>query len=235
MEKYVPADDALVCLPRNNIIIDKDIQRQPDMILPTNVIDHFIDKSSYRAVMNYCICRESNSCKDYPTDYGCLFLGEAARKIHPDMHRPVSKEEAKEHMKRCREKGLVHLVGRAKLDTLWLNIGPHDKLFTICNCCPCCCISLAAPYMAPELTEWFIRMPGVEVTVTEDCIGCGKCQDVCIYGGLDFSNDKAVITDQCRACGRCAEICPNEEIKIIMSDDAVQATIDLLEPIVDVT
>lgn len=159
----------------------------------------------------------------------------SGRRIHPDMHRSVSKEEAKDHLKQCREKGLVHLVGRAKLDTLWLDVGPHEKLFTVCSCCPCCCISLATPFVAPQLTNWFTKMPGVEVVVSDDCIGCETCRDVCIYGGLDFEDGRAVITDQCRACGRCAEICPEEAIQISMPEDSIQATIDHLSQRVDVT
>ncbi len=215
--------------------INEKIEREGEIPLPTNVVNHFIDQSSYRAIMNYCICRESNGCKDYPIENGCLFQGEAARHIHPDMHRSVSKEEAKAYIRECDEKGLVHLVGRAKLDTYWLDIGPHDKLFTVCNCCPCCCISLATPYIAPQLTDWFYKMPGVEVTVTDDCIGCEKCMDACIYGGLKMENDRAVITDQCKACGRCAEACPNDAIQVTMDENAVQETIDFLSPRVDVS
>ena len=166
---------------------------------------------------------------------GCLFLGEAARGIHPDLHTSVTKEEAKEHLRKCREQGLVHLTGRAKLDTLWLDIGPHDKLYTICNCCPCCCISLATPYMAPGLTDWFYKMPGVEVKVTDDCVGCEKCLEQCIYGGIEVKNGKAVVTSECRACGRCAEKCPKNAIEITMDENAIAQTIDFLGSRVDVT
>lgn len=234
-DRLVMPDDVSICLPNNKIIIDKAIARQGDIALPSEVTDHFIEKSGYRAVMNYCICRRSNGCQDYPIDSGCLFLGETARRIHPDMHRPVSKEEAKAYVQSCREKGLVQLVGRANLDALWLGIGPHDKLFTICNCCPCCCISLAAPYMAPELSDWLIKMPGIKVTVSEDCSGCQTCRNACIYGGLEFMNGKAAITDHCRACGRCVAVCPQKAIQISISEESVQATIDLLEQRVDVT
>lgn len=235
LKKIIPMDDALVCLPKNEVIINKKIDKEGEMILPTQVIDHFIDQSSYRAVMNYCICRKSNTCKDFPKELGCLFLGEAARDIHPDLHTSVTKEEAKAHLKKCREKGLVHLTGRAKLDTLWLDISPHDKLYTVCNCCPCCCISLATPYVAPGLTDWFKKMPGVEVNVSEDCIGCEKCLDACIYEGIKMEEDHAVITDNCRACGRCAEQCPQEAIQISMGENSIQETIDLLATRVDVT
>ncbi len=235
IKRFVPKDDALVCLPYNHIEINKEIEREGNTVLPSNVVDHFIDQSGYRAIMNYCICRESNGCKDYPIDHGCLFLGEAARHIHPEMHRSVTKEEAKAYIRDCNEKGLVHLVGRAKLDTLWLDIGPHEKLFTVCNCCPCCCISMTVPYIPPLLTDWFSKMPGMEIEVTDDCNGCEKCQDKCIYGGLEMTDGRAFITDKCRGCGRCAEACPSDAIKITMDEDSVQKTIDFLAPRVDVS
>ncbi len=234
-DKLVMPDDVSICLPGNKIVVDKAVAGQESMALPSEVVDHFIDKAGYCAIMNYCICRKSNGCKDYPIDHGCLFLGEAARQIHPDMHRSVSREEAKAYVQSCREKGLVQLVGRANLDAIWLDIGPHDKLFTVCNCCPCCCISLAVPYMAPELSDWLVKMPGIAVVVSEDCTGCKTCLDACIYGGIEFMDGKAVITGHCRACGRCVAACPQGAIQVSMSEESVQATIDLLEQRVDVT
>lgn len=236
MNKVVHKDDALFCLPKNEIVINQNIDRKGDTVLPTQMVEYFIDKSGYRALMNYCICRDSNKCKDYPRENGCLFLGEAAKGIHPELARPVSKEEAKEHLRKCREAGLIHLAGKAFLDTIWLDIKPHDKLFTVCSCCPCCCISIAAGYVAPSLTDWFHKMPGVELEVTEDCTACGKCVDVCVYAGRKIVDGMSIVTEQCRACGRCIEVCPNNCISLKINDmDYVKKTIELLSERVDVT
>ncbi len=230
-QRVIQPGDALVCLPNNKVVpIDQTVQSQ-ELVLPTRVVEHFIDKSGYRALMNFCICRDSNRCKDYPRELGCLFLGETARQIHPDLCRPVSKEEAKDHIRKCQEAGLIHIVGKAAVDCLWLDIGPHTHLFTICSCCPCCCISLATQYMPPDFTDWFHKMPGVEVRVTEECLGCGVCVEQCIYNGISLENGRAVITGQCRACGRCVAVCPQEAIHLSIEDrDFVQQTIDFLEP-----
>lgn len=235
LDRIIYPDDALVCLPKDEIIINQSIDAPESIPLPTKVIDHFIDNSCYRAIMNYCSCRESNGCKDYPIEYGCLFLGKAASKIHPDLHRSVTREEAKAHIQKGREAGLIQLAGRANLDTYYLGVGPHEKLFTICSCCPCCCIGIAIPHLSPEFTDWFYKMPGVEVNVTDECIGCEKCLSACMYGGIKMENSHAVITDRCRGCGSCVETCPSKAIDIRMDKDAVQRTIDFISQRVDVS
>ncbi|MDY6794139.1 MAG: hypothetical protein SWK76_02475 [Actinomycetota bacterium] len=58
--------------------------------------------------------------------------------INPKLGRRVTREEAREHVRRCREAGLFHIIGRNKIDMVWLNIRLGQRLLTICNCCPCC-------------------------------------------------------------------------------------------------
>lgn len=236
MKRILAPDDALVCLPKKGVIqIDESVAKE-DMVLAPQVVEHFIEKSSYRAIMNFCLCRESNQCKDYPHNLGCLFIGETAKGIHPSMARPATKEEAREHIRKTRELGLINLVGKASMDCMWLGIGPHHKLFTVCSCCPCCCISLATQYMPPDFTDWFYKMPGVNTYISNDCVGCGSCLDACIYTGIELRGDRAVITDRCRACGRCADVCPQKAISIAIDDeDFIQKTIAFLEPRVDVS
>ena len=235
-DKFIKPGDAGFCLPKAGVIqINESVEKQ-DMALPVEVIDHFIEKSCYRAIMNFCICRDSNKCKDYPRDFGCMFMGEAAKGIHPDLCRSVTKEEARAHVRKSQELGLVSLAGKAYVDCTWLAIGPHTKLFTVCSCCPCCCVSLVAPYIAPDLIDLFSKMPGVSVQVGDECVGCGDCMDACIYGGIVVKDDRAVITERCLACGRCAETCPNKAITVQIDDpDYIKKAIEFLEPRVDVT
>ncbi len=78
-------------------------------------------------------------------------------------------------------------------------------------------------------------MPGVDISVTEACVGCGKCVEACMFGGVTLEGDMAVLNEECRACGRCAEICPSQALQLSLDDNYVKDTIDLLSPIVDVT
>lgn len=229
--------DDLIYLPQDRVIpVNQALNKPGEMVLPSQVVEHFIEKANYHWIMNFCICRESMGCKDYPIDLGCLFLGQAAMGINPQLGRRVTKEEALEHVRRCQEVGLVHLIGRTKLDTLWLGVEPNDKLLTICNCCPCCCLWRVLPHIAPQIGAKVARMPGVEVTVTERCVGCGTCIGVCFVDAIRLVNGRAVKIDECRGCGRCVDVCPEQAIEVtIANEHFVEQAISQLSSLVDVS
>ena len=241
IDKLLFEGDDIIYLPKDNVVeqiiqVDKTLDHPVETVLPSQIVEHFIKKANYRWIMNYCICRKSNECEDYPIEYGCLFLGEAALGINPHLGRKVSMEEALEHVKKCREAGLVHLIGRNKLDAMWLNVNPGNKLLTICNCCPCCCLWRVLPDVSPEIGSKITRMSGVEVKVTDRCIGCGTCtEDICFVNAIKLVNGRALIGDECRGCGRCVEVCPNDAIELkLMNIDFLHDAIDRISAAVDV-
>ncbi|MGD9101684.1 MAG: 4Fe-4S binding protein [Anaerolineae bacterium] len=237
IDRWLFQDDAIVYLPQDRVLqINASVERAKEVVLPSQVLEHFIEKANYHWIMNTCICRDSSQCQDYPIDLGCLFLGEAAMGINPKLGRRVTREEALEHVERCREAGLVHLVGRNKLDTIWLGIGPGHKLLTICHCCPCCCLWRVLPDIVPWIGDKVTRMAGVTVSVTERCVGCGTCtQGVCFVDAIHLSGERAVIGDACRGCGRCVSVCPQEAIELVIDDaEFIPKTVNRIAPLVDV-
>lgn len=163
-------DDDIIYLPQDNVIqVNEPIDRQGDTVLPSAVVEHFIPEANQRWIMNFCLCREAVHCADYPRELGCIFLGEAVLKINPELGRLVSEDEALAHLARCREAGLVHMIGRKKLDRIWLGATPGQKLMTICNCCPCCCLWKALPRLDNMISQKVTRMPGVTVAVNNNC------------------------------------------------------------------
>jgi Pyruvate/2-oxoacid:ferredoxin oxidoreductase delta subunit len=140
--------------------------------------------------------------------------------IDPHIGHQATKEEALEHLRRCREASLVHLIGRNKLDAVWLKVGPSNRLLTICNCCPCCCLWRVLPHLAPYLSSKVTKMPGVRVRVTDRCTEYGTCtQDICFVNAIRRVNNRVVRSDECRGCGRCVEVCPQKAIEISIDNN----------------
>lgn len=214
------AEDILFCIPGDQIIQIGESIKSKTNVLPSQVVDHFIREASHRWIMNFCICRTSNGCKDYHQEWGCLFMGEAVTKINPAFGRLVTVDEALEYARKCRESGLVHFIGRNVLDEMWLGATPGEKLLTVCNCCPCCCISGGIKYMADGFRDRYSKLPGAEIKVDrEACVGCGSCEKVCIYDGIFVANKKAVIIEKkCMSCGRCVAQCPKKAISLTLHD-----------------
>lgn len=226
--------DDMVYIPRNIVQVNKTVESQ-NMVIPSQIVEYFIEKANYHWIMNTCICRESAHCTNYPVELGCLFLGEAAMGINPELGRKVTRDQALEHVKKCREHGLVHLIGRNKLDAVWLNVGPGNKLLTICNCCPCCCLWRMLPDLESDIRSKVRKMPGVTVTVTDACTGCGMCDDICFVNAITVKDGKAAISDQCRGCGRCITVCPQEAIRISINDECIEKAINRISKLVDIS
>lgn len=231
-------NDLLFYVTKDTVIpVNQEIEKPDDLILPSKIVEYFIEKSNHRWIMNFCICREGADCKKYPHELGCLFMGEAVNGINPEFGRLVSKEEALEHIKKCREAGLVHTIGRNKLDAVWLDAWPENKLLTVCNCCECCCISQYVAKLGPKISKAAVRLPGVNVVVTDKCVGCGLCtKDICLFNAISLEGKKAVINENCRACGRCISICNNKAIELVIDDmDFISKTIATIDGLVDLT
>jgi formate hydrogenlyase subunit 6/NADH:ubiquinone oxidoreductase subunit I len=218
-------------LTKDNIVeitLNKRIEPIESIVVPSKIIEYFINKSSYHFIMDFCLCREAMPCSNYPIELGCLFMGDAAKKIPEELGRPVTKEEAFEHVKKCREAGLVHLIGRDKLDETWLGVGSKIPLITVCNCCNCCCLWKMLPHLDDTLSSTVKGMPGVKMIINKECTGCGTCKDnVCFIDNIKIKDGVAEIGKNCLACGRCAEICPNNAIELIIEDeDFINKTIE---------
>ncbi|MCM0760918.1 electron transfer flavoprotein subunit alpha [Sporomusa sphaeroides DSM 2875] len=65
------------------------------------------------------------------------------------------------------------------------------------------------------------------VTVTQECIGCGVCEQVCPFGAIEMQGSKAFITEACTQCGACVGVCPVKAIQ--REDEAKQVTMDKTE------
>jgi ferredoxin len=236
----LPKDEVFVKARKRSVTIPMDISAEKaDIVVPSTVIDHFIDSSRYVFKMNKCVCRASNDCKDYPKDFGCIFLGRGATEIPPHLGRMITAEEAKVHMRKCREAGLVHLIERNKIDSVVFTKGPKEDLLSICSCCPCCCLWKMVPDLCDKIGSTLMKMPGVEMHVDVDkCVGCSRCvnKGICYVRALSVADGKVSIDETlCKACGRCVEFCRSGAIELRVVDDTyIEGSIRRIEPLVDI-
>ncbi len=242
---FFQGDDILV-IPRDNTInknytsveINQDILiPQEETILPSQVLKEIILKSRYHVIMDKCICRVSNGCENYPHELGCLFLGRGASKISPKLGKRVSTKQAINHVEKCQKAGLVHIIGRNKIDSVWLNTGPKEDLLSICNCCSCCCLWKMTPELPDNIAKSIAPMIGMKIKFQEElCNGCGQCSSsICFVEAITLKNDKAIRdSEKCKGCGRCAEICNRGAFRVEIKPDAVKNSIEHVNSLVDV-
>lgn len=224
-------------LIHEKITVNKDVELPDNIMLPSIVLKNMIMKSKYHFIMDSCICRVSNDCKDYSQKLGCLFLGKGSKRISHKLGKAVSSYEAIEHVDKCQEAGLVHIIGRNKIDSVWLNTGPKEELLSICACCPCCCLWKMTPDLPENIGKSFSKMNGVDLIVDKTiCSGCGKCmKDICFVEAITVQNGKANIDmTKCRCCGRCVEICSSGALTIKMEKNGVKHSIKRVESLIDV-
>lgn len=230
IDNWLFRDDRLFILPKENSVqINQSLSQPESLVLPSQIIEHFIRQTDDLWIMNKCICRDASKCRDYPIDYGCLFLGKAVHGINPKLGRLVSQSEALAYVRQCREAGLVHLIGRNRLDTVWLGTGPGHELLTICHCCPCCCLWKMLPNLPAEMESRLTGLPGLKPIVTDRCTGCGHCADnVCFVNAIQIKDGKAGILDACKGCGRCVTACPEQAIELSIPSNALDEVKSLI-------
>jgi ferredoxin len=194
--------------------IQQDILIPANTILPRQLLETLVERSSTRVVMNSCLCRTVEGCDDYPLDLGCLFLGEGAEQIHSSMAHNVSREEALAHINRGIALSLSPTIIHSWFDAAILGID-YRKMLGICFCCPCCCTLQRSVTLGPDTFQDSVKpIPGIKVEITSDCIGCGTCLDTCTFQAIELHSPAAIITSKCKACGRCVEICPLHAIRM---------------------
>ena len=234
-------EDDMVVLPKDTVVRDIEVDINIDSagdrtILPSDIVKGIIDRADDIFIMNFCLCRRSNKCDDYPVDHGCIFLGKGTKRIPDSFGHFATKDEAKEYIDECSELGLVHIIGRNKLDSIWLHTGDKKDLMTICNCCPCCCLWNMVRDISDDIAGTYRRMDGVSVTVNADeCIGCGSCESICFTKAISIIDGKCTIDDKCRGCGRCVERCPKDAISISFDETVVDSEIERLEKLVNLS
>ena len=236
IDKMLFEDDEIVVIP-NTININKKIESDGSEFLPTDIIKDVIRRCDDIVIMNSCLCRTSNGCEDYPKDIGCIFLGPTARKIPSHIGKLSTVEEALAQVDRADAAGLTHIIGRNKIDTVWMNIKPGKGLLTICHCCPCCCLWKVYPNLDNEISDKLEKLDGVSVKLHEDkCKKCKLCLDeVCMYQAISFTNNKITIDPNiCKGCGLCVNTCKFDAITIDYTEKTIDSVVNRIDNLLEI-
>jgi len=217
--------------------VSEDIPTPQDTAIPRLALAELIKASSHRFIYNGCICRQREGCRNYPQDMGCLFLGEAASRLHPSLGHQASVEECLEHMEKMAALGLTGMIGRLWMDATAMGV-LHDfrNFLVVCFCCDCCCLVRTDMRKVPQhLKRGIKRLEAVKVTVTDKCLGCGTCVEACFVAASSLREGRAYIDDHlCKGCGRCAMVCPQQAIRVEFDErDAIwQELLSRVQPVV---
>ena len=189
-----------------------------NMALPMQKLRDAVHESSYRIIMDRCICRDSFKCTHYPIDFACLMLGEACRTMVANgIARYATIEESLAHLNRAAEMGLVAIPAWTEMESIAKGIPDKNKTkyFEICFCCPCCCNGIKnfkTWHTVPQLRKLF-KNTGWQAKASEACIGCGICTDMCPMDTIVVDRSGMAKTgDSCIGCGLCAFHCPEKAI-----------------------
>lgn len=206
-------------MPLNVDITDK----SQKVIVPMDMLKESLKNMTFIGGMDHCLCREANNCKDFPQDFGCLFLGEAGRFIlKHGLGRELTYEEACAHIDRAAELGLMAQAAWLEIEHFFWSVTSDegDKFLEVCFCCPCCCVGMRLMRnLTPNEYNRFHPSGWTAVADRTKCIGCKKCgaeTNGCPVEAISFGKDGKVVIDQdrCLGCGICKSRCPADVIKI---------------------
>ncbi|MHA1266032.1 MAG: ATP-binding protein [Candidatus Helarchaeota archaeon] len=168
-------------------------------------------RAARKIAVTDCVCRlESRllgeDC-EYPLET-CLSFGAAAEfYIENGWGREISAKEAIKIIDEADAAGLIHAGVNSK------------HLSNICNCCPCCCVSMKGITQLGLEKERFLNAIFESIIDPEKCVGCGSCLDRCPVKAITLEDIAIVAREKCLGCGLCARACPEDAIRLEVRKD----------------
>ena len=168
-------------------------------ILPYDDVLKIVQQARVLSVTK-CSCRVIDGSCSQPLEV-CMQVDRAAEyNIERGTGRALSKGEAIEILKLCRQRGLIHVVDNRQV------VG-----HVICNCCKDCCLNW--PIQADR--KWTAPSRFEAVADPEACTGCENCLERCFFGAISMKDDMARVDPQkCLGCGVCTVVCPTEALRL---------------------
>jgi ferredoxin len=207
----------VTAVPIRHVDINEIIGAQSSA-LPLGIIDRLVESASNVMVLDECVCR--SYYKKELKNIGCMVLGKAALDIHPSNGRIVSVIEAKAHIRKAADAGLVANVAHVWIDPVGFGVTSFKNMLFVCFCGHDSCLYTDnLDKRCSNLDKAYKRLDGISVFIDEpQCSGCGICAEKCFVSAIQIKNDKAAISDVCKGCGRCIDECPEKAIHLKMGD-----------------
>ncbi len=184
-----------------------------ELVLPYDDIKPLLLKAISFEVRD-CICRKeqellgTRKC-DLPVRM-CLNFADRERPKTPGT---VTQAEAIAVLDRAEEVGLVHMVSNVARGVTY-----------VCNCCGCCC-GILRGITEFGLEKSVARANYYAVADTEQCTGCGTCEERCQVGACSVVDGVAVVErKKCIGCGLCVTGCTSDAMELKQKPDAEMVT-----------
>lgn len=115
-----------------------------------------------------------------------------------------------------KEEGIVFDIQRFSLHD-----GPGIRTIVFLKGCPLSCLWCCNPESQ--------ALKPVLMYQKEQCIGCGKCAQVCKSGAIVPGQPGKIHREMCTACGECASICPTGALVLKGTAMTVEQVVNLLK------
>ena len=203
--------------------IDKGVLSEATLngVFPAGSVDYYLskfEKPDSIALCN-CFCRTlykavGEPCRDGLPVKACIIFGSLAKQmVEVDYGTFISKDEAKEIIEDCKDKGAI-------LNIVYEQQDLNQPEMAICNCCKDCCgvwgsynrgllaVNVRAYYIAREFDD--------------KCVGCKRCVSYCPTNAITITNGKSHrLLSKCVGCGQCAYQCQHGAVQMQPEDRRV--------------
>lgn len=199
------------------LTLDEDLNlgELPKTVMPYTHAVQAVIKNPDRIAVIDCICRKlygDEGCQ--PLDV-CLVIGEpwvswALARDTKLNARLITRDEALKILRETHERGNVHAV--------FFKDVAADRIYSICNCCPCCCTAIQAQnYLGAPMME---RSGYTAVINADKCIKCGVCASKCNFNAITWEKGELpVVSDElCMGCEGCQVFCKSDAIDIVLTN-----------------
>lgn len=193
--------------PYRYVPVDQSLRPAVQAVFPHDRMETVI-QSATRFAVAHCPCRVQaglmgKAC-EHPLEV-CLKFDELAEfLIDRGLGREITREEAREIIRKSAEAGLVHFVDNAA-----------GKVKHNCNCCGCACWNVGAIKRRKIPRDALMAVYFVRETDADRCVGCGACAEICPVDAIQVEEGLAVVdAEWCIGCGVCATRCDLDALRV---------------------